>query len=74
MMVMIISYNPVDSSFEVVSAKTVFSKYPDVKTRCAKLFINQFISVLSTVPAENYYLPIARCQQRVGDFCLTFKL
>ena len=70
-MMVMISCNPVDSSFEVVCAKTVFSKYLDMKTRCAKLFINQFISV----PAENYYLRlIARYQQRVGDMCFTFKL
>lgn len=74
MMVMMISCNPIDSSFEVECAKTVFSKYLDVKTLCAKLFVNQFISVLSTVPSENYHLRlIARFQQRVGDICLTFK-
>jgi len=71
MIVMIISCNPVGSSFEVVCAKTVFSKYLDLKTHCAKLFTNQLISVISTVPAENHHLRrIARFQQRIGGICL----
>ena len=41
MMVMIkLTNNPLDSFFQILCGKAMFSKCLDIKTRCAKLFAN----------------------------------